>query len=66
MNGNFYTNELLSNIQHAERIAEADAYRMAKQAGHGNATHTPAASLRAFRPLSWFRHLILRLGEAGA
>lgn len=65
MNGNFYSNEQLTNIRHAERIAEADAYRRAKQVEQSN-TSEQVASKVAFRPFGWIRRLALRLGVAGA
>ena len=50
MNSNFYSNERLVNIRHAERIAEANAYRLAKQAEQSeqdNASPQPAKAVTA-------------------
>ena len=65
MNGNFYSNEQLSNIRHAERIAEAEAYRLVKQAEQANASKHPSAPV-TFRPFSWLRQLVVRLATARA
>ena len=65
MNGNIYSNEQLTKIRHAERIAEADAYRMAKQVEQSNASDHPTITV-TFRSFSRLRQLILRLTAARA
>ena len=65
MSSNFYTNEQLSYIRHSELLAEADAYRMIKQAEQSNASEAPAQRV-TFRPFGWLRQLVLRLGAARA
>ncbi|HEU5103672.1 MAG TPA: hypothetical protein VFU22_31870 [Roseiflexaceae bacterium] len=65
MNCNFYSNEQLVNIRHAERIAEANAYRIVKQAEQATAAERPATTV-AFRPRSWLRQLVLRFALARA
>lgn len=65
MSGNFYSNELLTKILQEERMAEANAYRLIKQAEQSNASEEPA-SKPVFRPFAWLRQLALRMGGAGA
>jgi hypothetical protein len=65
MNGNFYSNEQLSNIRHAELLAEADVYRMVKQAEQRNTSEALMHPI-TFRPFGWLRQLVLRLGAARA
>ena len=63
MNCNFYSNEQLVNIRHAERIAEANAYRLATQVEQANAADRSTISV-AFHPLSWLRQLVVRIAVA--
>jgi hypothetical protein len=63
MNTNFYANEQLSNIRHAQLIAEARAFRMIKQAEQSDASASPIRPI-AFRPFGWLRQLVVRLAFA--
>ena len=64
MNGNFYSNEQLTNIRHAERIAEADAYRRARQVEQATISKQQADKATT-RPFGWIRRLALRLAGSG-
>ena len=65
MNGNFYSNDLLVKIRMDERMAEAEAYRRAKQVEQSELREQPARR-SAFHRLGWFRRFVLRIGSAQA
>ena len=65
MNGNFYSNEQLANMRHADRIAEAEAYRNARLVEQSTMREQPARNA-VFRPFGWIRRLVLRIGGAAA
>jgi hypothetical protein len=65
MNGNFYGNERLVNIRHAERIAEAEAFRRAKLVEQSSTVKQPDDNLPV-RSFGWFRRLAWRFGGTSA
>jgi hypothetical protein len=65
MNGQYYSDDLVFKVEHARRIAEADAYRMVKQIEEHNRSAQPARRT-AFHPFGWMRRLVLRIGGARA
>ena len=64
MSNNFYSNDLMVRIRIEQRMTEAEAYRVAAQIEQSTITKQTTRHA-AFRPVSWIRWLVVRVGGAG-